>query len=152
MGAGSGSAKMFDFMRSTTRRRGDSVGVASASPKTRFFVSASEPRRLEAAELGVELVSDSYPKAEEPLPLPLWTGVEGHERTEPSTDSVSLHEPLPLPFCCFPSVPKMFEEPPPGALITLQGWTEGRKRQKLVSNWFSRSAVIALHFGKKLSK
>ena len=59
MGAGSGSAKMFDFMRSTTRRRGDSVGAASANPKTRFFVSASEPRRLEAAELGVELVSDS---------------------------------------------------------------------------------------------
>lgn len=57
MGAGSGSAKMFDFMRSTTRRRGDSV--TSGWPNRRFLVSASEPRRLEAAELGVELVSDS---------------------------------------------------------------------------------------------
>ena len=63
IGAGSGSAKMFDFIRSTTRRRGDSADETDASlaacPNNRFLVSANDPRRLEAAELGVELVSDS---------------------------------------------------------------------------------------------
>jgi len=59
--------------------------------------------------------------------------VDGHESTEPSTESVSEQEPLPLvSFACSLPAAKMFDEPPPGALMTLmyRSGQEGRKGEK----------------------